>query len=169
MQPRRLQEPSNQVPELPGPGGKITKVWVGPERKIKYTFNPILSRATHAELSVMVVLGAWRRRCQISLAEGDKTLADIRKIVTAYCFGRDLSEARFTQNSGKPIEIDDEKNIKAILFRPNVGLVGINHRGGMTKKCDVCLSFSAEDTRKVIRARPRCFYCSKLWGITSCA
>lgn len=46
--------------------------------------------------------------------------------MTAYCFGRDLSEARFVHGSGKPVQINDEANIKAMQYRPSVALVSID-------------------------------------------
>jgi len=144
MQPRRLLE----VPQLPGPGGKVNKVWVGPERNLLYTFAPLLTRAAHAELTVNVMLGAWSKKCVLSLSDGGRGLSDIRKVIESYCFGRDLSEARFVRRNGEAIHVGDEATVDVNTLRPSVGLWGNARRQGAPQQCNVLISYSP-DTKAV--------------------
>jgi hypothetical protein len=99
-EPARLLE----VPEMPEPGGRFKKVWVGPEKNILFSYPPVLTRASYAELTVSVRLGSWTHKCTITLSTSSQSLADVRTIVQSHCYGRDLSEARFVMNEGQQVQ-----------------------------------------------------------------
>jgi hypothetical protein len=100
---------------------------VNPPRAKLYTFTPLSTRASYAELAVsvrlppppsrtkwtrrvphpvlightaslsQVRLGDWTQRCTITLPNDAMTLRDVRRSVQSHCFGVDISEARFVK------------------------------------------------------------------------
>mmetsp|Transcript_20484 Transcript_20484/g.68483 ORF Transcript_20484/g.68483 Transcript_20484/m.68483 type:complete len:175 (+) Transcript_20484:1529-2053(+) len=84
-----------KVPEIPQPSARARKVRVGSEKSQIYSFSPVITRATFAELRVNISLGDWNKRCQVPLSTQEQMLSDIRTIVESHCFGKELSGARF--------------------------------------------------------------------------
>uniref|UniRef100_A0A6U5YD71 Uncharacterized protein n=1 Tax=Guillardia theta TaxID=55529 RepID=A0A6U5YD71_GUITH len=84
-----------EVPEIPQPSARARKVRVGSEKSQIYSFSPVITRATFAELRVNISLGDWNKRCQVPLSTQEQMLSDIRTIVESHCFGKELSGARF--------------------------------------------------------------------------
>lgn len=132
-----------QIPEAPGKGGKVRKVWVGPPKDKVHTFMPVLTRASFAELIVHVQLGAWGKKIVITISSGNYTLQDVREIVATHCFGRDLSEARFVINDGSEVEVSREGSVRAQTLRPSVGLWGNARRKGRYSQT-VLLSYTPD-------------------------
>ena len=138
---RRLLE----VPEMPAPGGRFRKVWVGPPKDKIFTYAPMMTRASFAELVVNVRLGAWHHRCTITLSTSGHTLADVRSIVQSHCYGRDLSEARFVMGNGQQVvDITQEHRVRAQTQRPTISLWGNSHRPSVYFKNNVVLSFTSD-------------------------
>ena len=138
---RRLLE----VPEMPEPGGRFRKVWVGPPKDKIFTYVPMMTRASYAELVVNVRLAAWHHRCVITLSTSEHSLADVRRIVQSHCYGRDLSEARFVLGNGqKVVDVNEEDTVRAQTQRPSISLWGNSHRPSVYNKNNVVLSFTSD-------------------------
>mmetsp|Transcript_20471 Transcript_20471/g.68391 ORF Transcript_20471/g.68391 Transcript_20471/m.68391 type:complete len:171 (+) Transcript_20471:1601-2113(+) len=128
-----------KVPEIPQPSARARKVRVGSEKSQIYSFSPVITRATFAELRVNISLGDWNKRCQVPLSTQEQMLSDIRTIVESHCFGKELSGARFISSNGKVFEKGEEGQVRVQSLRPSVGLWGRLSR--MSE--DMCQRFAA--------------------------
>ena len=123
---------------------------MNPPRAKLFTFTPLSTRASYAELEVSVRLGDWTQRCTITLPNDAMTLRDVRRSVQSHCFGVDISEARFVKpGSSSGVLIGDEGSTLAATLRPLVGFVGGVRRPAEHRK-KILLSY-APDVDKTVQ------------------
>ena len=76
---RRLLE----VPEMPGPGGRFRKVWVGPPKDKIFEYPPILTRASFAgELSAIVLSFVFPHPRELPFTSAEFALPNLEELTT---------------------------------------------------------------------------------------